>query len=237
MPENADLRDRTALLLIDYQVGLCVLGPACVAPPLAEQVAERNVLSRASEVLKAARHRGHLVIYARLAFDQNYTLRSNRTARFDRYPAERLLQFDDEGARIVDELTPNGEAVFTKGWVNPFLGTPLSSVLAGEGISTIVLAGVSTNLAVESAARHAADIGLQPIVVEDLCASFTPEMHEFAARNTLPMFARVLSSEEVLTAWEELAANNQLTSPDEDTKRGIELADTTAAITGQGADA
>jgi len=193
--------DRVALLMIDYQVGLCVGGPSCVAPPLADQVEARAVLRSAAEVLGAARRAGVLVVHVRLAFDSAYVLRTNRTARFDRYPTERLLQYGDEGAQFVPELEPDGEPVVTKGWVNPFIGTPLLSALTVHGIETVVLGGVATNLAVESAVRHAADCGLQPVVVEDMCASTRPDLHEFAVEHTLPMFARVVSSSSILSTF------------------------------------
>ena len=192
---------RTALVMLDYQVGLCVGGSACIAPPLAEQVAARGAIRFAAQVLGAARRAGVLVVHVRLAFDSGYVLRTNRTVRFDRYPAERLMQYSDEAAQFVPELKPDGEPVLTKGWVDPFIGTPLLSVLAGRGVETVVLGGVATNLAVESAARHAADCGLQPVVVEDMCASTTSNLHEFAIIHILPMFARVVSSRSMLSTF------------------------------------
>ena len=60
----------------------------------------------------------------------------------------------------------------TKGGVDPFIGTPLLEVLLRNNISRVALAGVATNLVVESAARHAIDSGLSVVVLADLCASF-----------------------------------------------------------------
>ena len=201
--DGSEIHDlgRVALLMIDYQVGLCIRGPACVAPALADQVEARGVLRAAAGVLGAARHAGVLVVHVRLAFDSGYVLRTNRTPRFDRYPAERLLQYSDEGAQLIPELRPDGEPVITKGCINPFIGTPLLSALTGRGIETVVLGGVATNLAVESAARHAADCGLLPVVVEDMCASMRPDLHDFAAEHTLPMFASVVSSHSISSTF------------------------------------
>jgi len=197
---------RVALVMIDYQVGLCHTGPLCLAPPLAEQVQARGVLRTAADVLDSARRAGVLVVYARLAFDAQYVFRTNRTQRFDRYPAERLLQYGDDAAQIVPELEPADEPVITKGCVDPFIGTPLLPTLLGRGIGTVVLGGVSTNLAVESAARHAADSGLQPVVVENMCASFRTDLHELAVEHTLPMFARVVSASDVTSSFGVLTA-------------------------------
>ena len=190
-----------ALLLLDYQVALCEEGPHLRMPPLAAQVAERDVLATAARVLEHAREAGWLVVHVRLAFDPTYTLRTNRLPRFDAYPDQRAMLADSPEARIVAQLAPaEGEPVIDKGCVDPFVGTPLREVLAAEGVTEVVLGGVATNLVVESAARHASDAGLQVTVVEDMCASFRPDFHEFSVRHMLPLFATVTSADELLGA-------------------------------------
>jgi biuret amidohydrolase len=192
---------RKALLLLDYQVALCEDGPHLRMPPLAAQVAERDVLATAERVLGAARDAGWLVAHVRLAFDPTYVLRTNRLARFDAYPDQRAMLADSPEAQIVKALAPiEGEPVVDKGCVDPFVGTPLLQVLAAEGIGEVVLGGVATNLVVESAARHASDTGLQVTVVEDMCASFRPDFHEFSVQHMLPLFGTVTTSADLLGA-------------------------------------
>jgi biuret amidohydrolase len=192
---------RKALLLLDYQVALCEEGPYLRMPPLAAQVAERDVLATAARVLEHARTAGWLVIHVRLAFDPTYTLRTNRLPRFDAYPDQRAMLADSPEAQIVKAVTPlDDEPVVDKGCVDPFVGTPLLHVLAAEGVGEVVLGGVATNLVVESAARHASDAGLQVTVVEDMCASFRADFHEFSVQNMLPLFGTVTSADELLGA-------------------------------------
>jgi nicotinamidase-related amidase len=190
----------SAVLLMDYQVGLCEAGDACLAPPLAAEITRRGTLAASRALLEAAREQAACVIHVRLAFDETYELRTNRTARFDRYPETRaMLVGSPEAAAVTTMSAAEGELVVIKGCVDPFVGTPLRDILAARGIDTVVMAGVATNLVVESAARHAADSGLQPYVVEDACASFSAEMHHFAIANTLPLFATVVGSVKDLT--------------------------------------
>ncbi|MGK5113211.1 cysteine hydrolase family protein [Geodermatophilus sp. CPCC 205506] len=194
-------RPDTALLLLDYQVALCEHGPLGRMPVLADQVAERKVVQTAAEVLAAARAAGLFVAHVRLAFDPTYALRTNRLPRFDAYPQGRAMLAGSPEAAIVADLAPiDGEPVVDKGCVDPFVGTPLLHVLHAEGIRTLVLGGVATNLVVESAARHAGDAGFQVVVVEDMCASFSPAAHEFAVTTTLPLFAAVRSAADVVGA-------------------------------------
>ncbi len=193
----------SALILVDYQVALCEEGDLCRLPALAAQVRERDVLAKASKVLEAARTAGVYVVHVRLAFDPTYELRSNRTKRWDAYPADRAMLVDSPAAQIVTALAPaEGEPVVVKGSVDPFIGTSLANMLLGNGIRSIAVAGVATNLAVESAVRHAGDSGFDVTVIEDLCASFSPAAHEFSTGTILPMFATVASSDDYLASLE-----------------------------------
>lgn len=192
---------RKALLMLDYQVALCEDGPHLRMPPLAAQVAERDVLATAEKVLGAARDAGWLVVHVRLAFDPSYVLRTNRLPRFAPYEENRAMLADSPEAQIVKALAPiEGEPVVDKGCVDPFVGTPLLTALHAEGITEVVLGGVATNLVVESAARHASDAGFQVTVVEDMCASFRPDFHEFSVQNMLPLFGSVTTSGELIGA-------------------------------------
>lgn len=192
---------RTALLLLDYQVALCEEGPHLRMPPLAEQVREREVISHAEKVLTSAREVDWLVAHVRLAFDPTYVLRTNRLVRFDAYPDQCAMLADSPEAQIVEALAPaEGEPVVDKGCVDPFVGTPLLLALAAEGVQHVVLGGVATNLVVESAARHASDSGLQVTVVEDMCASFRPDLHEFSIQHLMPMFGSVTTADELIGA-------------------------------------
>ncbi|MFG2017071.1 cysteine hydrolase family protein [Actinomadura geliboluensis] len=189
---------KKALLMLDYQVALCEEGPHLRMPPLAAQIAERGVLATAERVLAAARAAGTLVVHVRLAFDPSYRLRTNRLPRFDPYEEQRAMLAGSPEAQIVKALAPvAGEPVVDKGCVDPFVGTALRDVLAAEGVAEVVLGGVATNLVVESAARHASDSGLQVTVVEDMCASFRPDFHEFSVTNMLPLFGTVTTSAEL----------------------------------------
>ena len=192
----------TALLLLDYQVALAQEGDLCLAPPLAAQVRERDVVATASRVLAAARAAGVLVVHVRLAFDPTYRLRTNRLPRFEVYPTNGRMLAGSPEAEIIAPLAPrDGEPVVDKGCVDPFVGTPLRDVLAAEGVGHVVLGGIATHLVVESAARHASDSGLQVSVVEDMCAAPDPALHEHAVTRTLPLFGSVRTADEVVGSW------------------------------------
>lgn len=189
--------NRTALIMIDFQVALCEHTEPDPLPSLVDAVNQRGIVGKAAVVLAAARRAGVFVLHTRVAFEQSYEGRSNRTPRWDRFPAERAMLANSAEAQIVTALAPlASEPVLLKSSVDPFIGTPLLNVLVGREIRKVAIAGVATNLAVESAARHGGDSGLDVTIIEDLCASFNPDAHEFSVGTILPLFARVISSKE-----------------------------------------
>lgn len=184
----------TALLLLDLQKGLCSPDGLLGGPSgLAEQVASRNVLANAGRALAHAREQGHKVFHVRLAFEPGYANRTNRSDRFAKYENEGTMQVGSTDCEFCGEVAPvAGEAVFNKGCVSPFPSTGLLGTLHSQRIDRLVLAGVATNVVVESTARAAIDRGFAVEVLEDACASFNAEIHEFARDKTLPLFSQVV---------------------------------------------
>lgn len=177
-----------ALLLMDYQGATCdVDDPLGADSGLAAEATRREVLRHAARCLDAARGAGMAVLHCHLAWDATYRRRTNRSAMFDQYERGGLMIEGSPEATIRAEVAPRaGEHVLAKSGVDPFVGTPLLGMLVAGGVSQLFLGGVATNFVVESAARHAGDLGFDVCVLEDLCSSFTQEAHDFAITTTLP---------------------------------------------------
>jgi nicotinamidase-related amidase len=72
-----------------------------------------------------------------------------------------------------------------------FEGTDLEQLLRRRGIDTIVLAGIATNMGVESTARQAFEKDLNVVLIEEAMSSFSAAAHEFAVRSIFPRIGRV----------------------------------------------
>lgn len=100
-----------------------------------------------------------------------------------------------------------GEMVFQKHFPNSFRETPLLEHLRGQQVTQLVIAGMMTQMCIDTSTRAAADLGFQCSLAHDACAtkalSFggktVPADHVqaafMAALNGL--FARVLSVDEL----------------------------------------
>jgi nicotinamidase-related amidase len=102
---------------------------------------------------------------------------------------------------IIDDLAPRpGEPLVRGQATSGFDRTELDSILRVAGVDTLVVAGIATDVAVESTARTAGDLQYRTIVVSDGCVADTDE----GDANSLAVFKKWFG--ETPTAAEILAA-------------------------------
>ena len=145
---------------------------------------ERNVGQMAKSVLVAARNAGILVIHVVIDYQPAFFSPRNKFLQKIRIPVLSAPGVDvADLLQIADEVGPVGdEPVIRKPRMNPFFGTALESMLRSRDIDTVILLGVATEFVVESAARHAADADFRVIVLQDCCAAFSEDAHQFSLR-------------------------------------------------------
>jgi len=90
-------------------------------------------------------------------------------------PMGRVLISGEPGAAIVPELLPiPGEIVIEKPGKGAFYGTGLGGELARLGTRTLVFAGVTTEVCVQTTMREANDRGFDCLLAEDATESYFP---------------------------------------------------------------
>ncbi|MFB7277490.1 isochorismatase family protein [Streptomyces hydrogenans] len=154
---------RTALLLVDLMERI-------VALPLAPRPGT-DVLAAAGRLATAFRAAGAPVVH----------LRVERPG----VPAQ------PPGSDLVPELLRAGEPVVVKRTIGGFQDTGLHEVLTGLGVRTLVLAGIATNLGVESTARAAADHGYDLVFAEDAMTALTADEHRASVDLDFPRLGTV----------------------------------------------
>jgi nicotinamidase-related amidase len=182
----------TALVVIDLQRGIAA---APTAPHLAS-----DVVAHAAALAVALRAAGGTVVLVHVtpSVDGRDGLRPQTDT-----PAWGPGPRPADWAEIVPELGPEpGDVVITKRQWGAFCGTELDLQLRRRGIDTILLAGISTNVGVESTARDAFERGYEQVFVEDAMAARSPDEHANTVRTLFPRIGRVRSTAEVLAALE-----------------------------------
>ena len=94
----------------------------------------------------------------------------------DAGPMGRLLVHGEPGHAIVPELAPlPGEVVIDKPGKGAFYATPLQAELQARGITHLLVAGVTTEVCVQTTLREANDRGYDCLLLEDCTDSYFPE--------------------------------------------------------------
>ena len=168
---------RTALLVYDMQVGIV------------KQIADSQaIIAKVLRVLEAARAARVRVLFTRhmslpkelMGVTQLRTAMAwQRVKSVDEVKPWFLR--DSPGFELIPELKPlASEAVFDKITMSAFEGTPLNITLRDCGIQTFIIAGIATEIGIEPTARHGADLGYIPVLVQDACGA---GHHDAAARS------------------------------------------------------
>jgi len=91
-------------------------------------------------------------------------------------PMGRILVDGERGNDIVAELVPlDGEPVIVKPGKGAFWATPLDDMLRWRGVTHLILAGVTTEVCVQTTMREANDRGYECLLIEDATESYFPE--------------------------------------------------------------
>ncbi|MBK3626311.1 isochorismatase family protein [Streptomyces asoensis] len=160
---------RSALILVD-------LMDRIVALPL-EPRKGTEVLTAAEELASAFRSAGALVVLVRV----------ERPGVAEQPP----------GSALVQGLRRDGDVEIVKRTIGAFQGTGLDDLLRERGVTTLVLAGIATNLGVESTARAAGDLGYDLVFVEDAMSALTGAEHEASVKLDFPRLGTVTRTADV----------------------------------------
>ena len=69
-----------------------------------------------------------------------------------------------------------------------------------EGVDTIILCGVATNVCVESTARDAMMMNYRTVIIEDACAAGSTEAHEASLNSLYVNFGDVQTTDQIIDA-------------------------------------
>jgi len=166
---------RAALLVYDMQAG--------IVPQLADGGA---IVERVGMLIRGARAAGMRIVYSRhynvpLAWAGVGQLRMAKTWQRARQASElkAVLQLGSPAVQIVEALAPRAEdVVLDKVTMSAFEGTPLAILLRDLGVCSVLLSGIALEVGIEPTARHAADLGFIPVLVQDACGSGHAEAGE-----------------------------------------------------------
>lgn len=105
------------------------------------------------------------------------------------------------------EVAPKGdEIVINKTASGVFNATNIEYILRNMGITGLFICGVYTNECVSTTVRDACDLGFYTTMINDACATVTPDLHNATIETVRDRYARVMTTDEAVKEIKELAS-------------------------------
>lgn len=198
---------KAALLISECQRGV-IEREFSAFPGLVDQVEERGVVSNAAALASAFRAQGQLVVHVHVAHNVDYADLPKTSLIMARSAKMGGMKKGSTEVESVAGLTPEpSDLVHSRSYsLVAFNGTDLDTQLRHRGITTLVLAGVSSNIALPGMAVCGSDLGYQVVIAEDCIAGASAETHAFSVQNTLPLFSTLSHSNDIVAALEAQAS-------------------------------
>lgn len=110
-------------------------------------------------------------------------------------------------SEFLKEVEPKGdELIINKTASGVFNATNIEYLLRNMGITGLFICGVYTNECVSTTVRDACDRGFYTTMINDACATVTPQLHNATIETLRDRYARVLTTEEAIKEIKEVVA-------------------------------
>ncbi|MFE9122414.1 isochorismatase family protein [Streptomyces sp. NPDC007172] len=189
----------TVLMTVECQQG--VVGTDSALPELAKQARESGVLHNVARLVAGAHQAGVQVLHA-VAERRPDGRGASRNARLFR-AAERLPVQQYSGSRAVRiaepiEVADEDLVVRRLHGLSPVSGTDVDPLLRNLGCRTLIVTGVSANVAIPNAVFDAVNLGYTAVVAADAIAGVPADYTPAMIRHTLALVATVATTDDIL---------------------------------------
>ncbi|MFF4700516.1 cysteine hydrolase [Streptomyces chattanoogensis] len=207
MPSDARLAgqldpDSTVLLTVECQRG--VVGTDSALPELADAARTSGALANIARLVAAAHGAGVQVLHA-IAERRPDGRGASRNARLfaaaERLPVQQIT--GSTAVRVADPIPVSDEDLVVRRLhgLSPIAGTETDALLRNVGCRTLVVTGVSANVAIPNAVFDAVNLGYTAVVPADAIAGVPVEYTPAMVRNTLALVATIATTDDVLACW------------------------------------
>lgn len=192
----------TVLLTVECQEG--VVGRESALPELAEAARSSGALGNVARLVAAAHEAGVQVMHA-VAERRLDGRGANGNARLFRAAARLPVQQHSGSAavRIAEPIEVADEDLVVRRLhgLSPVAGTDVDALLRNLGCRTLIVTGVSANVAIPNAVFDAVNLGYTVVVPGDAVAGVPVDYTPAMIRNTLALVSTVTTTGEMLGCW------------------------------------
>jgi nicotinamidase-related amidase len=192
----------TAVIALEVQENLLELDKAMI-PGLARNATAIGLVDRLATLYGEARRVGAQVVF--VTAEQ----RADGLGRATNLMISRAVRDGSDSfahGAIVEALRPepNDIVIRREHGMTGFHTTPLDAYLRNLGVTTVIVTGVSANIAITGTAIEAMNLGYNVIVPSDAIAGDPPEYVEQLLKYTIRNVALVAPTRQILDHWSTL---------------------------------
>jgi nicotinamidase-related amidase len=201
-PQLANLVEPGRTAIVTQECQGAVIGLDAGLAMLAEE-ARRVALPSIVRLLPVARAAGVHIVHC-LVQRRPDGLGSNHNAKiFTMSRGAVDIAPGTPGAEVLPELGPEPSDLILRRWhgVGPMGGTDLDPALRNLGVSTIVVVGVSLNIAIPNVVMDAVNAAYRVVVPRDAVAGIPTEYGDAIIANTLSLLATITTTDELINIW------------------------------------
>jgi gluconolactonase len=190
-----------ALIVQDLQNDVISEGGAWADSGAPAHAASQNVVANVAGLADAFRAAGRPVIHVWYIVEPGAVGQTFNAPLFQGIKDSDGIVRGTWGAAPVDGLEPQeGDHVVEKMRMNAFYNTRLDILLRGLDVTTIVVSGAWTNMAIEHTARHGADAGYHVVLPSDGTSTVNDEWQQASLNYAVTNVAQVATCAEIAAA-------------------------------------
>ncbi|SDG01193.1 ureidoacrylate peracid hydrolase [Fontibacillus panacisegetis] len=197
--ERKLLNNNSAVLVVDVQNDYC--HPDGAMAMVGNDVSGvSGMMPNLHRLLAAAREHKVPIIFVQTFHEEATDSEAWKTRSSGK--SGKVCRVGSWGANFFEIAPEPGEIIINKHRYSAFINTRLDSVLRSQKIETLIVAGVSTNVCVESTARDAFMLDYHVVLLSDACASYSRQAHEMTIENIAGYFGEVTDAISIVSLWE-----------------------------------
>ena len=198
--------ESTVVLTQECQKG--VIGHLSLLPALAESAEATGLVGNVNRLVTTGRAAGCGVLHCIAATREDRRGASTNAPLFQgaakaKHDGPGPMTPGGEGTQLMDGIEAADSDLFSTriGGLSPVNGTDVPTLLRNLGAKTVVIAGVSTNVAIPNATLDCVNFGFNVVIPRDAITGFPLDYTDVIIRNTLSLVAKICTTDDLIELW------------------------------------
>ena len=204
----ADLVQPESTVVLTQECQKGVIGDLSLLPALADSAKEIGLVENVNRLVTTGRAAGCGILHCIAATRDDRRGASTNAPLFRgtaRNADEGLgpMSPGGPGTELMDGIESADSDLFSTriGGLSPVNGTDVPTLLRNLGAKTVVIAGVSTNVAIPNATLDCVNFGFNVVIPRDAITGYPVDYTDVIVKNTLSLVAKITTTDELVGLW------------------------------------